>query len=105
MLFGKTKAADINILYEEYKSLNSALLIDVRSKEEYQEGHIPGNINIPLNSMEDINRVAPSYEQKIYLYCYSGFRSGKALNFLKSMGYENLVNMGGFSQYSGEIEY
>ncbi len=63
-----------------------ALLIDVRNKEEYAEGHIDGAINIPYMTLE--NEMSVSKDTKIIVYCLSGRRSELASKKLRDMGYK-----------------
>lgn len=70
-----------------------AILIDVRSKEEYSKGHLNGSINIPHDRiLEGIKMY--SKDTKIILYCSTGNRSKIASNLLVSMGYSNIYDMG-----------
>ena len=75
------------------------VLIDVRSREEYDAGHIEGALSVEYSVIQDhIGGIAKNKSEKIYLYCRSGRRSGIALQTLKSMGYTDVVNLGGFSE-------
>jgi len=68
---------------------NNYVLIDVRSKEEYNNNHYNNFINIPLPNI--LNGIKPfSRQTKIVLYCDQGRRSKVAYNILKSIGYNNL---------------
>ena len=69
--------------------LNTAVLLDVRSPEEYASGHLQGARNIPHAS------VAPDKSAPVILYCRSGRRADTALKAMRSMGYENVSNFGG----------
>lgn len=72
------------------------ILLDVRTKEEYEQGRIPGTVLIPLNDLE--NQVTLKLENKeaeIVVYCRSGNRSKRAVEILKSMGYTNVHDLGG----------
>ncbi len=82
---------------------SNTVLIDVRTKEEYAEGHIPGSINIELDEIEKIVDIIKDKNSHIYLYCRSGHRSGIALNKVKELGYRDLTNIGGIIHYNGEI--
>ena len=84
---------DINAYLKEMDS--NTVLIDVRTKEEYAEGHIPGSINIELDEIEKIVDIIKDKNSHIYLYCRSGHRSGIALNKVKELGYRDLTNIGG----------
>ena len=76
-----------------------ATVIDVRSEVEFQEKHLPGTINIPLDRLGDeIARVAPNKEQPLLLHCLSGTRSGRGEATLKKMGYRNVFNLGSYSR-------
>jgi phage shock protein E len=74
-------------------------LIDVRSEAEFQEKHLPGALNVPLDCLQnDIRRHAPSREQPILLHCLSGSRSGEAKSILRKMGYRNAFNLGSYGR-------
>ena len=76
-----------------------ALVIDVRSESEFQERHLPGAINVPLNRLgEEIARRAPNKEQPLLLHCLSGTRSGMGTSALKKMGYRNVFNLGSYGR-------
>ena len=81
----------------EAKVAGAPLIIDVRSKDEWDSGHIASAVHIPHTQIGDrITEHAKSKDQKIILYCRSGGRAGKALETLKSMGYTNVENAGGY---------
>ena len=96
------KHKDINEYLKEKE--DSTILLDVRTKEEYEEGHIPGSINVELDYINTVKDVIKDKESKIYLYCRSGHRSGIALNAMKELGYTDLTNIGGIIHYKGELE-
>ena len=76
-----------------------ARVIDVRTEREFQERHVPGAANIPLNRWrEEIVRFAPSKEQPLLLHCLSGGRSGMGTAMLKKMGYRNVFNLGSYGR-------
>ena len=76
--------------------LETTVLIDVRSAEEYASGHLRGAVNIPHERIADeIGSVAADKTARIILYCRSGRRADTALNALKAIGYENVSNYGG----------
>ena len=81
------------------------ILLDVRRDDEFEEGHIPGAINIPNESIgkEEIAEL-PDKDQTIYVYCRSGNRSKQASQKLVDLGYTNVIEFGGIIDYSGEIE-
>ena len=84
---------------------NGALVIDVRTSSEYESGHLPGTVNIPLGDLsERIATVCPDKGKMILLHCLSGGRSGMAVVTLKSLGYRNAHNLGSYSRAEGILE-
>lgn len=81
------------------------LLIDIRSKAEYDEGHIAGSIHIPLPELEmRIEEEATDLDRPIYFYCRSGVRTLTAGAILEHLGYTNLYDIGGIINWPYEIE-
>ena len=80
------------------------IILDVRTIEEYKEGHIPNAICIPNETIgEGIIKELPDKEQLILIYCRSGNRSKQAANKLQELGYTNLIEFGGIIDWKGEI--
>ena len=76
------------------KNDNTSVLIDVRSPQEYKEGHLERSINIPLYDIKaKINTIVSNKEIPIIVYCQSGNRSKKAVEILEKEGYKNLYNI------------
>lgn len=98
------RSKNINQGIEEFKSVQGAVLLDVRTKQEYIEGHIPGSRNIPLQRIVNIDSTIIDKDTPLYVYCYSGSRSNQAADLLKKLGYTNVTNIGGIASYSGKIE-
>ena len=90
---------------ELMESHTDYILLDVRRLDEFEEGHIPGAINIPNESIgtEEIAEL-PDKNQTIYVYCRSGNRSKQASQKLVELGYTNVIEFGGIIDYSGKIE-
>jgi len=86
----------VNNFSEDY------ILIDVRTAEEYASGHIPTAINIPYDVIAD-NLPTENKDAKIIVYCRSGRRSGIADGTLESLGYTNVIDFGGVSNWEGEL--
>ncbi len=85
---------DITLEQLEKKQKEGAIIIDVRSPQEYKEGHIQGAISIPEYEInKEIYQTLKNKEEEIVLYCSSGFRSRKALKKLQKMGYVNVYNL------------
>lgn len=104
MLIGLLKKKDINKGILEYEGTNNAVLLDVRSKSEYQEGHIRGSENIEIEKTDAVISLIKDKTAPLFVYCYSGSRSNMAVNILRNMGYTNVKNIGGISSYTGTLE-
>lgn len=103
-IFDFFKQPNINAGVAEHKKTENAVLLDVRTPEEYRGGHIPGSCNVPLQTIEDIGSVIENKETPLFVYCHSGARSRQATVFLQQMGYRNVKNIGGIAAYSGKVE-
>ena len=103
-IFNLFKQADINRGVQEFRAAESSVLVDVRTPQEYQEGHIPGSKNVPLQQLDKISSVADNKNIPLFVYCYSGGRSRQAVSMLQHMGYNNVQNIGGIAAYQGKVE-
>ena len=97
------KGTDINQGIDEYKGTNGAILIDVRTPQEYRDGHIPDSKIVPLQSLDAITHVTVQKETPLFVYCHSGARSRQAAGILERMGYSNVKNLGGIVSYTGKV--
>lgn len=89
--------------YMEYEE--GYILLDVRTREEYDGGHIPGAVCIPHEEIkEKAEMLLPDKEQMIYVYCRSGNRSKQAAQALCDLGYTNITEIGGILDWTGETE-
>ena len=80
------------------------VVVDVRRQDEYDAGHIPGAILIPNESInKDQPEELPDLNQIILVYCRSGNRSKQAAQKLFDMGYRNIYEFGGITDWTGEI--
>lgn len=102
-LFDFFRSADINAGVTEYNLTDGAVLLDVRTAEEYRDGHIEGSVNLPLDRISSIGDAVKDKNTPLYVHCYSGSRSGQAVSYLKRMGYTNAKNIGGISSYRGKM--
>ena len=98
------KQANINQGVKEYSATPGAILLDVRTSEEYSGGHIPGSKNVPLQAIDKVASVAENKDTVLFVYCYSGARSRQAAGLLQRMGYRNVNNIGGIAAYAGKVE-
>ena len=103
-LFDLFKPKNINQGIKEYQSVQGAVLLDVRTSQEYMEGHVPESKNVSLQTIEKITALVKNRETPLYVYCYSGTRSNQAVQLLQRMGYTKVTNIGGISSYSGKVE-
>lgn len=78
------------------RDTQKSIVVDVRSPEEFAEGHVPGAINIPHTEIDKSLENLQSYPDKtIILYCHSGRRAGIAANYLEEHGVTKLQHMAG----------
>ncbi|SEN08010.1 rhodanese-like domain-containing protein [Lihuaxuella thermophila] len=85
---------------------NRYVLVDVRTDEEYRDGHIPNALHIPHDQMETRYQELERFkEQKILLICRSGRRSVMAAHVLADAGFQHLYNLkGGMLEWTGPVE-
>ena len=103
-IFDFFKQPDIHKGLKEYAQTENAVLLDVRTPQEYREGHIPESINIPLQTIDKVTSIAENKDAALFVYCYSGARSRQATVMLQNMGYTNVQNIGGIAAYHGKVE-
>lgn len=95
---------EINVAKSDMLMPPEAVLIDVRSAEEFKTGYIPGAVNIPHTEIaEKISTVAKEKSTPLYLYCRSGRRVGIAMEELSKLGYTEMVNLGGAEEAAKEL--
>ena len=97
------RTADINTLAAEAQEDAGILLLDVRTPEEFREGHIPGSVSLPLGQIRRFPQMCPDKDQDVYVYCHSGARSGQACRELEQMGYTRVQNIGGITAWRGPV--
>ena len=102
--FDFLKQPDINQGVEQYKTTSGAILLDVRTPQEYCEGHITGGQNLPLQSIDKAAVIIDNKDTPLFVHCLSGGRSRQAAAVLKQMGYTNVTNIGGIADYHGKVE-
>lgn len=103
-IFDLFRRPDIRQGLESFKSSPGAVLLDVRTRQEYSEGRIPGSTNLPLQTLSQIDTLVPDKDTALYVYCLSGARSSQAARMLRSMGYSQVLDIGGISGYTGTLE-
>ena len=102
-IFSFLQTKDINSGVRSYLSTEGAVLLDVRTPEEYAEGHIEGSRNIPLQNIERTESVIIDKSTPLFVHCRSGARSSQATSILKRMGYTNVEDIGGIMSYRGKV--
>ena len=103
------EAVYMNITAEQAKEIMDSeegyIILDVRTQEEYDEGHIPGAILIPYDEiLEKAESVLTDKDQLILVYCRSGRRSKIAAEALAELGYTNIKEFGGIIDWPYETE-
>ena len=102
-------AAEVNTIdaekaIEMMDSGDPYVLVDVRTKEEYDEGHIEGALLLPLDQLEGLAKEQlPDKDATILVYCRSGNRSAQASGLLLELGYTQIYDFGGIMDWPGEI--
>ena len=94
---------DINAWVKEFRSETEAILLDVRTRDEYAVGHIEGSRNLPLDEIDRVADVVENKDVPLYVHCRSGKRSAKAVAYLRGNGYKRVYDIGGIGAYRGEI--
>ena len=102
-------AVYVNITAEEAKQIMDSeegyIILDVRTQEEYDQGHIPGAIMISHEEIEEkAEEVLTDKDQLILVYCRSGRRSKIAAEALAELGYTNIKEFGGIIDWPYEVE-
>lgn len=104
------KNTSMNLTQEDWISQleadENAVILDVRTEDEFNDGYIANAINIDFNNREDflnqIERLDPNKEY--YVYCRSGMRSQQACNLMNNIGIENAYNLlGGILDWEGDV--
>lgn len=103
-LFSFLKSGDTQSNWAHYQNTPDAILLDVRTPQEYAEGHVPGSRNLPLQEISNITAVFPNPDTPLFVYCLSGGRSRQAVSALRRMGYAAVQDLGGIHNYSGKVE-
>lgn len=99
------KHVSMNEAIQMMEKESGYIILDVRTPEEFAEGHIPNAINIPNESIgsAELSQL-PNKDQLIFVYCRSGRRSKEAAQKLANLDYTNIVEMGGINDWNGELE-
>ena len=97
------------ISQEEAKNMmetQETLILDVREQEEFDAGHIPGALLLPVGTISGETAAAaiPEFDTVVLVYCRSGNRSKTASRTLAELGYTNIYEFGGINTWPYEVE-
>lgn len=96
-----SKQARISADEGRVKIANGALLIDVRTADEYAGGHVASALHIPYDELESrIAELGSDKDREIVLYCHSGARSGSGQKTLTRLGFTRSYNAGGIDDWN-----
>ena len=101
-LFDFMKRPDMGQELERFAQTPDALLLDVRTEEEYAGGHIPDSRNVPLGTLHQAELPADP-ETPLFVYCLSGARSRQAAALLRRLGDCHGTGLGGICNYHGKV--
>ena len=98
------KGEELNKIENDKKEKENYLVIDVRSPEEYKEGHLKFAINMPLDNFKNDYTSLESFKNKdVVLYCNSGKKSGEAADILVKNGFTKVYNADGVKKYNYDL--
>lgn len=97
-LFNKEKTDYAKLVNE------GAVIVDVRSKNEYSSGHIKGSVNIPVEILRDNLSRLKDKNKTVITCCASGMRSASAKSILRSNGYSSVHNGGGWHSLNSKLK-
>lgn len=106
---GSTGGSYQQISQEEAKKMmdtQDVIVLDVREQSEYDSGHIPNAVLLPVGTIEENTAAAviPEKDATVLVYCRSGNRSKNASKVLAELGYSNIYEFGGISTWPYEVE-
>ena len=91
---------------KEMMDTQDVIILDVREQDEYDSGHIPGAVLLPVGTIDEETaaEVIPETDSTVLVYCRSGNRSKTASSTLAELGYSNIYEFGGINTWPYEIE-
>ena len=91
---------------KEMMDTQEVIILDVREQDEYDSGHIPGAVLLPVGSIDEDTaaEVIPEMDSTVLVYCRSGNRSKTASSALAELGYTNIYEFGGITTWPYETE-
>lgn len=103
-MFFRNRKRDLKKGLKEFRKTPEAVLVDVRSEDEYDLAHIPDSVNVPLKKLKKIGKQVPDLQTPVFVYCFRGIRADRAARRLAKMGYTDVRSIGGIAGYEGEVE-
>ena len=101
---GSYKSVDSNKAKELMDESTDYIIVDVRTQDEYDTSHIPNAVCIPNESIGDTDiKELPDKTQTVFVYCQSGVRSKEAAEKLADMGYTDVIEFGGITDWEGDV--
>ena len=100
------QTVDSKTAIQMMKESDNYLIVDVRTSQEYDSGHIENAINIDNNLIQKANQPLaqlPDTDQTIFIYCRSGNHSSQAAKKLESLGYTSIIDFGGIQNWDGDL--
>lgn len=94
---------DINLVSDILKENHDIILIDVRTIEEYNSGHLIYSINYPVDNINANSSLAWDQDTTLIVYCRSGNRSARAAKMLNNLGYKLVLDAGGVNSFHGDL--
>ncbi len=90
----------------ERMNRENVIVLDVRELSEFEEGHIPGAVLLPVGTItkDTAAAVIPNFDTEVLVYCRSGNRSQTASSALAELGYRNVYEFGGIRTWPYEVE-
>ena len=91
---------------KEMMDTQDVIILDVREQDEYDSGHIPGAVLLPVGTIDETTaaEVIPEMDSTVLVYCRSGNRSKTASSTLAELGYSNIYEFGGINTWPYETE-
>ena len=91
---------------KEMVDIQEVIILDVREQDEYDSGHIPGAVLLPVGTIDDTTaaQVIPEKDSTVLVYCRSGNRSKTASAALADLGYTNIYELGGINTWPYDTE-
>ena len=91
---------------KEMMDTQEVIILDVREQDEYDSGHIPGAVLLPVGTIDETTaaEVIPEKDSAVLVYCRSGNRSKTASSALAELGYTNIYEFGGINTWPYETE-